>query len=255
MIERTPGQMPPDAAPSPSPSPGDRPGTADAERARLLQVLATEHWSLLATRSLTWSESFSRSAMYLSSLSAAVVALAFLSQAMGTGGGFMAFALVLLPVVLFIGVTTYVRLAAANGEDTLWVAAMNRIRHAYLDLAPDAAPYLTTGTNDDERGVMITFTGRATPEDLGMIPFLAHAVTTTPGMIGTINSMVGAVLAGLVATQMGWTLAVSMTVGAIGFVALFAAHLAYGARQRGLLRRLTPRFPTPPEEMAPPADR
>jgi hypothetical protein len=42
---------------------------------------------------------------------------------------------VLLPVVLFLGLTTYVRLVAINHDETRWVLGMNRIRAAYLELA------------------------------------------------------------------------------------------------------------------------
>jgi hypothetical protein len=37
------------------------------------QFLATEHWSLLATRSMTWNEIFSRTGTYLTVLSATVI--------------------------------------------------------------------------------------------------------------------------------------------------------------------------------------
>jgi hypothetical protein len=84
-------------------------------------ILATEHWSLLATRSLTWTESFSRAQMFLSVLSGAVVALALVAQATSFGAGFVAFALVTLPVVLFVGLTTFIRLVAANNDEARWV--------------------------------------------------------------------------------------------------------------------------------------
>jgi hypothetical protein len=64
------------------------------------QILATEHWSLLATRSQTWNESFARAQMFLSVLWASVIALAPVAEASSLGGGFTAFALVLLPVML-----------------------------------------------------------------------------------------------------------------------------------------------------------
>ena len=43
----------------------------------------------------------------------------------------------LLPVVLFLGLTTYIRLVAVNHDETRWVLEMNRIRAAYLELAPE----------------------------------------------------------------------------------------------------------------------
>jgi hypothetical protein len=34
--------------------------------------------------------------------------------------------------------------------------AMNRLRHAYLVMAPDLRPYFSTGHHDDERGIATT---------------------------------------------------------------------------------------------------
>src|SRR5690242_13368926 len=109
-----------------------------------LQILATEHWSLLASRSMAYQESFSRAGMFLSVLSGAVVALALVAQATAFTEGFDLFAIVLLPVVLFVGIATFVRLVQVNNEDTHWVYGMNRLRHAYLEADPTLAPYFMT---------------------------------------------------------------------------------------------------------------
>ena len=85
------------------PALSDRSGVTDAVRA---QILATEHWSLLATRSMTLNEIFSRASMFITVLSAAVVALALVAQATGFGTGFRLFALLVLPIVLLVGVAT-----------------------------------------------------------------------------------------------------------------------------------------------------
>ena len=83
------------------------PTEADAAaRALRVQLLATEHWSLLATRSLSWNESFARAGMFLTLLSGAIVALALVAQATSFGDAFVLFAVMILPVVLFIGVAT-----------------------------------------------------------------------------------------------------------------------------------------------------
>src|SRR5438093_286236 len=93
---------------------------------RALQILSTEHWSLLATRSMLWNEAFARAALFLSILSASVIALSLI----GTDRpDFRIFALVVLPVTLFIGVATFVRIDDSNREEALWIIAMNRIRH------------------------------------------------------------------------------------------------------------------------------
>jgi hypothetical protein len=81
-------------------------GAAGAElpAALRLQILTTEHWSLLSTRALSWNETSSRTAAFLAALSGAVVALALVAQATAFGEGFVTFALLILPVVLFLGV-------------------------------------------------------------------------------------------------------------------------------------------------------
>src|SRR5262249_19356734 len=112
----------------------DRSGVTDAVRA---QLLATEHWSLLATCSMTWNEVFSRASMFITVLSAAVVALALVAQATAFGPAFRTFALLVLPVVLLVGLATLVRLGEDNAEDYWLVIGMNRLRHAYLELAPE----------------------------------------------------------------------------------------------------------------------
>ena len=139
----------------PAPS-SSRPSRGATPAALQVQILATEHWSLLATRSQSWNESFARAQMFLSALAASVIALALVAQATGFGSGFTAFALVLLPVVLFLGLTTYIRLVAINHDETRWVLGMNRIRAAYLELAPELERWFITSHHDDERGAMVT---------------------------------------------------------------------------------------------------
>ena len=56
---------------------------------RALQILSTEHWSLLSSRSLAYNEAFTRGGMFLSFLSMSFVALALLAQGMSFGGEFL----------------------------------------------------------------------------------------------------------------------------------------------------------------------
>jgi hypothetical protein len=119
----TPSHGPPPAGPAGNPN--------------LLQILMTEHWSLLSARSLGYTEAMSRASIFVAALSGAVVALALVSQATDFGDGFIALSLVLLPVVFFLGAVTIVRLGQINVEDATWMQGMNRIRNAYHDLAPE----------------------------------------------------------------------------------------------------------------------
>src|SRR3989442_1874995 len=95
--------------------PGPNAGSAGAGQADTvtpamrLQILSTEHWSLLASRALAWDEAFSRAGMFLTTLTGAIVALALVAQASAFADAFTLFALVILPVLLFIGVEPLVR--------------------------------------------------------------------------------------------------------------------------------------------------
>src|SRR5215469_14470252 len=174
-----------DEIPTTSPSSlSERGGVTDAVRA---QLLATEHWSLLATRSMTWNEVFSRASMFVTVLSAAVVALALVAQATAFGPGFRLFALLVLPVVLLMGLATLIRLAEDNTEDFGLVIGMNLLRHAYLELAPELEPYFVTGHHDDEANVLRSY-------GLGSSFGLSRILAGTPNLVAAINVVVVGVL-------------------------------------------------------------
>jgi hypothetical protein len=114
-LSPSPPRRPPPRRPPPClHSPTGAGGITDDVRA---QPLATEHASLLATRSMTWNEIFSRANMFFTVLSAAVIALALVAQATGFGPGFRLSAVLVLAVVLLVGVATSLRLSDANLED------------------------------------------------------------------------------------------------------------------------------------------
>jgi len=172
-----------------------------------LQILTTEHWSLLSTRALSWNEAFSRGTMFLSALSGAVVALALVAQVDSFGDSFGVFALLILPVVLFLGITTFIRLVQINREDVRWVIGMNLLRHAYLDAAPHLRPYFISGSTDDEAGVMTTFGATA-----GSGAF-AHQFVTTPGMLAVVNGALAGIVATILVHRIGAGTEVGLIVG------------------------------------------
>jgi hypothetical protein len=193
-----------------------------------LQILTTEHWSLLSTRALSWNEAFSRATMFLSVLSGAVVALALVAQATGFGEGFVAFALLILPVVLFVGVATFMRLVSINHEDVGWVIGMNLLRHAYLAAAPELRQYMVTGSSDDEAGIMATYGARRGPGSF------AHEFVTTPGVLAVVDGVVAGVLAGIVALRAG--LGNPIGIGLSVAVALMTVALQLLYQYRGVVR-------------------
>lgn len=219
----------------------------DLPPALRLQILTTEHWSLLATRGLSWNEAFSRAAMFLSALSAAVVALALVAQATTFGDGFVMFALLILPIVLFLGIATFVRLVEIDHEDIRWVIGMNLLRHAYLDAAPELRPYFITGWHDDEAGIMATFGAKPGPGEF------VHEFVTTPGVLAVVDGVLAGVLTGIVGTRLDADMAITIGLAvaiALATVALLATYQYRGAvRPRGQRRA---RFPGAPDDAVEP---
>jgi hypothetical protein len=187
---------------------------------RALQILATEHWSLLASRSLAYNEAFTRGGMFLTFLSMSFVALALLAQAMTFGDQFLAVTAIVLAFDLVIGLATYGRINGANVDDLRAVYGMARIRHGYTEIAPIVAPYFTSPSHDDMASVLTAY-GSPSSRGIGLV---LYGLTTSGGMIGLITSLVGGVLAAVVSLIFGaGGLAVWIGVG--GAVLVFAILL------------------------------
>jgi len=205
------------------------------------QILSTEHWSLLAARSLIWNEALNRATVFLTVLSASIIALALLADATGFGPQTTTLALVLLPIVLLLGVATYVRLVRINTEEALLVLAMNRLRHAYLEIEPGLAPYFTTGHHDDEPGVMATWMA----ETASSRSFLIHFLITTPTIVATVVAALASVIAVLVLQLAEDSTAAVVGGGVVTFLLVWAGLMALQRQAMDPLRNTTPRFPTP----------
>jgi hypothetical protein len=214
------------------------------------QILATEHWSLLATRSLVWNETFSRASWFLTVVSGAVVALGLVAQADDFGSTFQVFALSLLPVLVVVGLATFARLMDLNTEDVSLVAAMNRLRHGYLDLAPELAPYFSTGQHDDRAGIMRTYGGQRAiviTADRNRQPVRQYA-SSTPLLIGIINAVLVGAFAGIACSALdAGPVAAIVVVGVVTLVTLAVLTMVQVRQVEHGTWPTNPRFPTPPD--------
>jgi hypothetical protein len=240
----------PAAEPAPVPGPGGETATStEITPAMRLQILSTEHWSLLASRNLAWNETFTRTGIFLTALSGAIVALALVAQASDFGEGFRLFGLVILPVVLFIGIGTSLRLDSSSYHDVICIIGMNRIRAAYLELAPDLSRYFVMGTNDDFEGIEAT---------MGVVPgrsFPLSVIAATPWLVSMLNALLAGAIGALLTMQLGADALPAILVGA----AVFLIALAFvGLYERNEIRKLMgshqPMFPGPQRSADPSAE-
>lgn len=203
------------------------------------QILATEHWSLLATRSMTWSEVMSRIVIHLTVVSASLVVLALIVQADGFRGAFRVFSIGLAAIALLLGTLTGLRVFNASADDAAMLIGMNRLRSAYLDLDPDIEPYFVTSRYDDHAGVMasqLMGTRRSV---------VSHVLGSTGMFIHVVNALVAGTLAALIASALGATGWLIWTIAAVVGLVYLGTWIGMGSRRLGGFGHVS-LFPSPP---------
>ncbi|TQJ40386.1 hypothetical protein FBY33_2446 [Arthrobacter sp. SLBN-112] len=207
------------------------------------QLLATEHWGLLASRSTAQGEVLTRIGMFLTFTSASVVSVALVGQATGFSDGFVLLAVVVLFIDAAIGLLTQLRVMNVAHEDLMYVTAMNRLRAAYVDLDPGVEPYLMAAHHDDEAGSRQTyffFGGRGN---------FSHVAGSSMIFMTMANAALIAILAGLLVTVAGAGTAAATVAGAVCGALFFVVSAVNGYRgYRNVWRRYTPLSPTPTQD-------
>ena len=203
---------------------------------RMAQFLSTEHFTLQGARSGTISEANGRSSGFLTAVSGSLVALGFIAQISGLGEIFTYFALILFPALLFLGISTYVRLVQLAIADALYTQAITRIRHFYVKMAPDVADYLSFPHNDDAQSLHKAL---MVPETRWQ-PFFSSS-----GQIVLVNSIIAGVFVSMLVNVIFPLGEVTLVlVGLIGLSITFALQTRFSARQQDRIRsQLEFRFP------------
>ena len=195
------------------------PGSAPA-----VTFATTEHFNLQTARALTVSEANGRASIYLAALASNLIALAFIGQMSRLGVAFYAFALILLPVLAFMGTVTFLRLVQSSIEDIAYAHRIALVRSYYLRVAPELEPYL----------VVAREARPAAPANEERLAAAAWQLTlTAAGMVAVVNSVVVAGCAGLVLLAAGvHSLAIPIAAGALVGAGAFALHHRHHRRAR-----------------------
>ena len=182
----------------------------------------TEHFNLQTARSATVSEANGRASIFLAALSGNLIALAFVGQMSRLGAAFYAFALILLPVLAFVGIVTFLRLVQSSIEEIAYAQRIARLRDFYLRVAPELDPYLVTA---------------AGPCAAEPAPSAWQLTLTAAGMVAVVNSVIVAACAGLVLEAAGVdSLAIPVATGAVVGAAAFTVHERHHRRARDSYR-------------------
>jgi hypothetical protein len=216
--------------------------TEDVAPSIRAQLLATEHWSLLASRSTTQNELLVRIAIFLTLVSASVVSLALVGQATDFDGRFDVFTLVLFSILLLVGTLTLLRVFNGGDEDLAYVIGMNRLRAAYTELDPGIERYFIASRHDDYQGISQTYT--YFPNGVEVLQPLASSMM----FILVVDAVVAGTLAGLAASAADASIAVVAIAAAASSIAYFTAWSWHFLRRfRAFQREYRALFPHPVE--------
>jgi hypothetical protein len=216
------------------------------QRQLALDVLDAEYDHLTSALGAAGSAMLVRTSIFLGVLSAAGVALGFVAQGGIDRPEFIILALLVLPLVFFLGVVTFVRLIHGQRESVVYITGLNRIRYFFQEVAPEARPYFVLPAFDDEAAIYRSMgSGMDRRPPRAQVVFL---VAQTPGVVAVVAAVVAATFAALAATPVG---PVAPWVAApFAFVTTLVVLFLFWQRSMSeLVASIRPIHPTPAEQI------
>ncbi len=206
---------------------------------QLVTIMTTEHYNLRVALSMNTTEITGRSTLFVGTVSSALIALAFVGQVSHLGSAFFVFGLVVLAALIGMGLITFVRVLESSNTQFMYARGINRIRHLYLEYAPQMQPYFILSAHDDVEGTLA---------DMGVMhSSVWQGLFSLAGMVSVITSVLAGSFVGLLLAAFGLPLAVTVSAGVVAFLLSVGLHQLYQWRNWQQLGREVPaRFPSQP---------
>jgi len=185
---------------------------------QLVSIITTEHYNLQTGRSMAIAETNGRSSLFVGAVSSGLIALTFVGQISHLGTAFFVFSLVVIPTLVFMGLITFVRVLQSGSADITLARGINRIRHLYLEYAPQLQPYFILSAHDD-RGETLSHEEMSTS--------WVQVFFNTAGMIAVINSVLIGSFVGLLLAVFSLPLWVCTSAGVVTFLVSVVLHQRY----------------------------
>ena len=201
---------------------------------QLVSIMTTEHYNLQTGRSMTTAETNGRSTLFAGAVSSGLIALTFVGQIAHLGTAFFVSSLIIIPTLWFMGLLTFERILQAGSADLIYASGINRIRHLYLEYAPQMQPYIILPPYFEREGTL----AREAMHPLWVQVFLSAA-----SMIAVINSVLAGSFVGLLLAAFTFPLWAATSAGAVTFFVSVALHQRY---QWGRWKRVKRLFPSQP---------
>jgi hypothetical protein len=198
--------------------------TEGEPRPAAVTFVTTEHFTLQGARSSTIAEATGRATMFLGAVSGGLVALGLIATAAGVRTAFYAFALILLPTLVFVGLATFNRVLQSGIEDLGYASRIARLRGYYFQYAPELAGYLLSVPPPERLHLQAIGGGRS------------QKFLTAAAMVGLVTAVLAGSAAGLLAAVVaGHVLITGVLVAIVMFAALIRFQVSAWRREAALL--------------------
>jgi hypothetical protein len=198
--------------------------TEGEPRPAAVTFVTTEHFTLQGARSSTIAEATGRATMFLGAVSGGLVALGLIATAAGVRTAFYAFALILLPTLVFVGLATFNRVPQSGIEDLGYASRIARLRGYYFQYAPELAGYLLSVPPPERLHLQAIGGGRS------------QKFLTAAAMVGLVTAVLAGSAAGLLAAVVaGHVLITGVLVAIVMFAALIRFQVSAWRREAALL--------------------
>ena len=204
---------------------------------QLVTMMTTEHYTLQSAQAQEVADINGRNTLFIGAVSSALIALAFIGQISHLGTAFFVFSLVLFPSLFFMGLVTFEWVVQATNTIMIYERGINRIRHLYLEYAPQMHPYFILSSHDDADSVLGAVAIRRSAWQVLFAP---------PGMNAVINSVLVGVFVGLLLSGLfSFSLPICTSTGVLTFLLSLGIHLRYyWAQVKRRERNLPVHFPS-----------
>jgi hypothetical protein len=190
---------------------------------QLVSIMTTEHYNLRMALSMSTTETNGRSSLFVGAVSSGLIALAFVGQVSHLGTAFFVFSLVVIAALFVMGLFTFERVLESSNTQFMYARGINRIRHLYLESAPQMQPYFILSSHDDIEGTLA---------DMGVMNSSRWQVFfSIAGMVAIITSVLAGGFVGLLLAAFSLPLAVTTSAGVVTSLVSVGLHQRYQCRQ------------------------
>jgi hypothetical protein len=190
-----------------------------------ISAVTAEHFASQAARSAIIAELTARATLYMGAVSSALITFGFVAQA----ADLTPFIATVLPALFLLGEFTFAAMLRNSMESVVLLRQIQRIRHYYRELGPEARKLFDPPEYDRQFDAAIaTFGLRPPPLQL----FFTGAST-----VAAVNAILGGVGIALLCVQVDLPVGAAVAVGIPVAAVLFGSHVLYQQRRFARLNR------------------